>query len=425
MRTVPNAAEFNQTANKSNLPSFCQRREAAVVSSLRIDKTSEYFFRPFPDGDRITYSDGTGNYINDFSTGKEIAIQGIQDAFPTPDGRGILIAEGQTGLRVYEVKDPTKLIKTDTKMKGYYQSVGVMEDSGHEKKYRIMIDQWGAGFFFKDYGERELFGQADITSTDPKPLCGNQKFLSLPMISKNGRMLSAFSAETHQTIIFAIDRQSGNCTPVQKLGVNTGKVDFSHDGKFITYAQVALQAYMPNKLNSRWMEYPFKSMVANVYERDLASGKTRQLTHYTENSALYPAYDKNGKIITRKYLEHGTEFIKLDPKKNIPWSESSDVSEVTKCSQLSKPFLQAYALASLFLKYCTEQVQNWNLEGTILLAQDLDRQQCFRMATMWPDVFGPNKDLSFLRINSLQGKADESHFKNMTQDELFAACGNK
>jgi hypothetical protein len=400
---------------KGILPELCRRPDPAVIGSTKVLGEAEFYFRPFPKSDRLTFAVASRNYVLDMKTGAKQPLPGNYDAFPSPDEKLVVVANMLHAT--FYANDMALPILTDSSMQGYYQSVGVLEDGS----YRVILDT-GHGFKLKDYALDES-GKVSEKYEVPKRLCSNQPNLSLPMLSKDGKKISALNFETQQTVIFTVDSNSGDCTVYKKLGVGTGKVDFSPDGKSVTYAQEAVSDYLNGYGDpAYWMRKPNKEMVSNAYVQNLETGEVKALTHFMDSNVLYPAYNAKGEIIARKYAPNGTEFIKLDPNLAERPASAANISDMYTCSKLPRDLLAALGLGSLFLRYCGQNAQRWSPQSLVLLGRDLDPSQCRLLAQHWGKAT-VKTDLPFLKVSLEHTKLDPSALNELSASDLLAACG--
>jgi Tol biopolymer transport system component len=283
-----------------------------------------------------------------------------------------------------------------------------------------MLANSSDGYSFKDYSSQKNGIQALQKSATP--LCQNMKSISLPMLSKDGHFLAAFNAESQATEIFSIDSKSGACKFTQSLGINAGKVDFSFDGKSVTYAHIAVSSFNSNNGDTPgWMRTPNGDMVANIYTQNLKTGETRALTHFTDSNVLYPSFNAKGEIIARKFDKDGTEFLKLNPNIISSKKKKIDVSKIA-CENMDKSTKVALSLGAIFLKYCDQNKENWEPDGIILLGSELSAQQCWALVKKW----GKEElleDLGFLKTSLVRKNLDSRALKDISSADLAAACG--
>lgn len=414
------------------LPALCARPEPAVIDSIKLNDTPEFFFRPYPRSNKIIYSrhEGENNFSNislDLGTGKKTKLPGGVDGFPSPDEKLLvvpIISNGLKRLAIYDLEKPTQQPFEDFAMIGYYQSCGVLEENLRSTTYRVMIDSPDVNaFYFRDYKLKKNFlGRDELYSEMNRPLelCKSMRGeLSLPMMSKDGKYLAAFNNKTQTTNIYTIDGTTGECTQPQNLGMTTGKVDFSFGGDLVTYSQIAVRS-AANRLsdNYNWIRTPNAEMVANVYTRNLRTGETKALTHYHDTSVLYPSFNAKNEIIARKFQPDGVEFVKLNPyvsERNI------ELKPDEKC-WFDKAFLKIFALGSTFLSYCavSTNAAEWNTESIALLGKDLSKEQCYILADWWEKP-GTLKDILFIEKFD-QGEKIPKALEEISPDDLRAVC---
>ncbi len=407
-------------SEKKLLPNFCQFQDSTILKSVKIKASAEFFFRPFPLSDRLTYSANTQNFILDLKTGKSTPVAGKYDGFPTPDEKLFVVAHGVDGIKIYDNQNFKVPIFEDKSQTGFYQSCGVLEKSGGQTVYRIMLNNTSGGYSFKDYSSQN--GKIQAVQKTATPLCPNYSNLSLPMLSKDGHSLAAYDAASQTTEIFSIDSKSGACKIIHSLGVNAGKVDFSFDGETVTYAQIAVSSFNSQSLDTPgWMRSPRSDMVSNIYTQNLKTGETRALTHFTNSNVLYPSFNSKGEIIARKFDKDGTEFLKLNPNIVSSHKKKIDVSRIA-CENMDKNTKVALGLGAIFLNYCDQNRQNWEPEGIILLGKELSPKQCHELLNKWSKEESL-EDLSFLKVSLVRKNLDSRVLKDISRKDLAAACG--
>lgn len=161
------------------------------------------------------------------------------DPYPTVDGK------------FYVQPSPVRFYSTDEIKKtgsqaptlgsfldhtGYYQSVGQSQNSKGQAVYRVLTAQ-GEGLV-RDY----VFNGKTIEAVGgaPTPLCKNltgREALdwALPVLARDGKKFSTLNPKTGTTQVYDIEMPGGKCTLNTDLGVATGKLSFSFDGKFATF----------------------------------------------------------------------------------------------------------------------------------------------------------------------------------------------
>jgi hypothetical protein len=422
-KDVPLADKPKELASSKikRLPSFCERPESAIIKSVKITENAEFFFRPFPISDRITYSANSHNYMLDLKTGKQSLLPGRYDGFPSPDEKFLIVAQGNEGIKIFNINQTEKPVFEDKARTGYYQSCGVQKNSAGQNIYRIMLDNTSGGYSIKDY-KSDKNGQIEAVQSAAVPLCGNMKSLSLPMLSKDGNFLAAFNAQDQVTQIFKIDPKSGSCRMTRSLGVNAGKVDFSFDGKSVTYAHIAVSSFNTKDGDTaRWMRSPRSDMVANIYTQNLETGETRAITHFTRSNVLYPSFNAKGEILARKFDKDGTEFLKLNPNIIADKKKKIDLSKIA-CENMDKNTKAALGLGAIFLNYCDQNRENWEPDGIILLGRELTSKQCQSLLTKWAKEESLEA-LTFLKGSLARKNLDPQVLKDISRSDLAAACG--
>lgn len=166
------------------------------------------------------------------------------DPFPTPDGKFYI---HPNGIAFYDAKkidtfgERAKPVAEFNDQQGWYQSVGQYKDSNGNTFYRVVTSTTDHDFKTGTMRDYRLVQDASkkesiVPAGTPIALCGNIQTgnqLSLPILSRNGKMISLFNPNTRTTQIYDLS-SNGTCNLRVDLGLFTGKGNFSYDGtKFV------------------------------------------------------------------------------------------------------------------------------------------------------------------------------------------------
>ena len=199
------------------------------VKKVVPEKQPKYFFRPFPDGVMIPYTNVLTNSLLNTETHEEHLLWGLVDAVPTPDGLFLTvpfdILQPLSHLTFFDIKKlgtgagPSKKarLKRDYSLRGAYQTIGLIGPMNYRvvtesslKKGRLRIQEYVV--------DKKSNGDYDIKSkfSKAKEFCGGRN-LTMPVLSKSGRYFSAVDADSRQTLIYQLNDDL-ECTLLKKTG---------------------------------------------------------------------------------------------------------------------------------------------------------------------------------------------------------------
>jgi len=293
--------------------------EPIAVSSVSINDTPTYFFKPSPDGRYFGYTtwkpaDGhfaDKNILLDSQSGTFIQMPGAYDPMFMLNSRN-LIVPGTMGLRFFALDDIINQktaalpIYTDTEFKGVYESIGILNESANEVNYRVIIENGKR--FFRDYKETLDANGRTIkfeTNSAVQILCTNHNF-ALPMLSKNGREASGLDHTTGKSRVYKIN-DNGTCEVSEELGYLAGKISFSYDNRFVAF-HVFNKADTLGQYAFTHIAVPGTNTTANIYIKDRLSNLTYKLTNYVDGNAMYPDFLANGDLVYILYPHDRTKF---------------------------------------------------------------------------------------------------------------------
>lgn len=293
--------------------SMCRSENKSIIKRITPKGNPNYFFKASPDGKYIYYISANKNYRLDTETGEELLIPGGADPVPSADGKLMtsinwMVRGVQSwSLNLMPMKDwdiirnndkspdLTKVV-LDRNTTRTYQSVGTLENG----KYRVLSmdeSQYPSKLLVKDYSLNGL----KITSTQEYDYPIEIDEHRLPMISKDGKELGILDLRTNQTVIYKFINDGKQIEEVDRLDYPSGKVDFSSDGKKITFhVSETVNKYQQNLGSSETALPPiFKdnAEVRNVFVYDRESKSVTPVTQNESGNSYFPIFLENGNVI--------------------------------------------------------------------------------------------------------------------------------
>lgn len=288
----------------------CEGKEPAVIREVPFKGQPSFFFRAFPADDIVSFATSEdANRLFDLRTGEEVRIPGSFDPVPLWNERYMVVPindGGRTQLEFFSV-DELRRNKRQTQpvrrneLQGTYQSVGSLPPVEGAEMYRIITSF--IGIMSRDYKVHDgKNGQPAIVPVgDPVNLCQG-KDLKLPMLSKDGTELAALDGITNTTKIFAVDPARKSCEEVLDLGVATGKVDFSFDGRFLAYHVSKID------LGGGFFVRPDKGWSLQVHVYDRVMGRATIITSDMARNSYFPVFRKDGSLVFLRSDRTGTSY---------------------------------------------------------------------------------------------------------------------
>jgi len=433
------AMALSTTAQAQTDPCKMQDRQPLVVAP--IGEAPNYFTKITPDGKYMCYITSRGNFMLDLKNpSTRLHLTGDYDPVPTPpDASGqYRITIPYDGLQFFDSKpltskmQPGKEVDVSSVQNVYrdqqndenYQSVGVLTKTETKTVYRVLT----GGLNVVDYD----------TSAKPwkvlrrlNDVCQGAQKLRLPMLSKDGKMLSTYDSRTGTTKIFEI-RDDGTCSELVDLGMPTGKVEFSYDNRKIVFH---VDSYS-RKTDGEQFQVPDSRMTKNVYvleiprsadKKSIVPGKLVKLTSKTaKGQATYnPSFTTDGKVAYVQAEPDGRggskyAFELIDPKQGRTSNVLAPGSACTAPGAATE-LAAIYALGSVWSAACPRLGSGLTATDAAMWTMSLDPQSCLKMVEdQWNSgqIFTPERVQAITRT----GRVTEAQLKALSVDALKAVC---
>jgi hypothetical protein len=394
-------------------PAYCAPENRAILAKAVIPDIPRWFFKPLPEGPWVAYLGEGGNKLLDLERGLVIPVPGARDPVPTPDGRFLSVP----GITLFALQDLLDEAKRPTArgieipLHGEYQSPGLLAETASAVTYRFIADD--SGPVVRDVTLRlDAPGGASVEAIGQRrKLCPGQR-LQLPMLSPDGRELAAYDVEAGSSRIFRIEADY-RCTIVTDLGLPTGKLAFSFDGKQVAFHLAHLQ-----KLSVKTSDVPNDRYAHNVFVLDRTSGRIGRLTHNTASNAYYPAYRRDGTLVYlfKPYAASGGRFsfAVADPALIDSWAPLAWVTG--ECRGRDRSCIESLALGSLWAHVCSAQGETTSPKAAALYTLSLHADSCGRLVH---DHWARHRESIGASLRHLPGAETLS---GLDADALAAAC---
>ncbi|RYZ88967.1 MAG: hypothetical protein EOP06_10045, partial [Proteobacteria bacterium] len=324
---------------------FCWiEQEATVKKTFPMPNGVNFFIRSAPAMDLLSFASDQKNLTLDTRTGKQKQVPLFMDPIPTPDGKLMTIpgsyvfdpflkknVQMNEGLKpVYVITsegvkscEKDALCMTDTELtpaqvrasgKPFafnaisfysartdymqsiyddadipynYQSLGTLRTAGDVTKYRMLFAATDS-LSYRDYSYSEKSNK--LVPVGPiQKVCGGLN-AQLPSLSKNGREISAYDAETGTTNIYTIGENGKECQKSQVVPSMVGKADFSPDGKKLAF-------HVDQKAQPlRMLVHARSEDSLQVYVYDRQSKMAVPISHPKTDDNYFPAFLSNDRL---------------------------------------------------------------------------------------------------------------------------------
>lgn len=441
--------------------------------------------------------DDSMNVRLNLANGQQSPVPGIRDAVPTPDGRFLTVSGNGQSMNFYKINsdDPNEYpLVRDTTMNHAYQTMAILSSNRNQTNYRVVIDDDRGGVLLKDYrvrhepDGRDVFDERDISiSSHPSPVCTSITMknsseqstlyggrpagfkLKLPMLSKDGKMLSAFDPVNQTTRIYEINPNNpSQCREKVNLGIPTGKPEFSYSGKeivFHTSSQPGLGGWFRFEgrdgggPNWNTLEWNAQVYTINLETLEMKQVSTRNANSPKYGSSFFPSYKQDGSIV---YMRGNGHFQKMEGSDNesfVPRFEVVTVDPRTAGAQEGLPLERAFlsgcdsrsefaalvALGMLWNDACTKYINDRGPvaipESTLAIhALSLDPKLCRKqVAKLWENQERKETLIAAQKRYLINGmpanwsvgdpaeqpvvrQLEDADFASLTKEDLEAAC---
>lgn len=247
---------------------------------------------------------GVGTYIFDLFSQQawHIKDQDDFDIFGLPQGDLYILPNP---IRFYAFnhllkdKQHGQALLRDPMMMGFYQSLGVVNQSKNQRRVRVLTAQ-GAGLV-RDYEVTGFGIEAKIKPLGiAQDLCLNlerEKLdFTIPILSRDGSMMAIRSYDSNDLHVYNLKWPSGYCQSKIRLVGATGKVNFSFDNQWVAYLR-----QMPEDPENK-----------SLYVYSLIDGKNYRISTPMEKVG-YMSFNPNGQLMyTREVTANFFELVFID-----------------------------------------------------------------------------------------------------------------
>ena len=292
LRTLEARALATPAAPPASAVGDVPLRDVELLGSYPLASRPGAFFRRTPGTRYISFDLGRIVYLQHLESDERFSAPGQLDFVPSPDG-AFFVTPGarSSGLQFYSARELFRLgaqsqarslapLVVDETLRDEYPSVGILdrEEDGSRVRYRVLT-AWREGAQYRDYelGFDGVGGVTDILAMGSKTAACQDLPLSLPMISKDGREMSARDERTGTTKVFRLG-PDGACREVFDSGMQTTKATFSYDG--------ALLAFGSRDGQRTELGYARPA----IYVLDRHTGETTRIPQSTSRSLTIPEF---------------------------------------------------------------------------------------------------------------------------------------
>jgi len=454
--------------NQADKEKLCGLRAPDLVQNVSLNpNVPEYFFKPvWPKDssdkrDEVSVIMGGQNYLVDMSNGSTRKIPGPYDGVPTPDGEFIVAPANGDYIKFF---DRDKILPNSSpiyddrnsgsgnSLEGVYHSLGITKtktnsDGSVTKTYRgitdvvtNLSDRSVNSLQYKDYTVTINSDGSKVFAPNnhpPRQLCENftKTLLKTPIISKDGKMLSAYNEETGSTIIYNISVDStgkSTCTPKKNMGFATSKMEFSPDGKKVVFAMNALTT-TPSDV--AWYQQPeLAKHQMNVYTYDLETNQLKLISSQDQGNAYYPSFNPDGSVtyLSQSVNSGGGPSYSLQRAKteDAPSTNLIDVQKFESCGIRDPHSIKMFALGKLWGKVCERALDSTASILTRGLA--IPKENCKALVGQYwessrsqfteDNLFFTDQNISGTYYNQDARKFYSQTLRKLTKDDLLTIC---
>lgn len=391
---------FTHSISQAN-PDYCQVKPIEDVKKVSINAKASYFFRVFPNDDKVSFAADGINMILDLDSKAIVKLPGTYD--PVPLGDLIMSVPNKTeGMAYYSISEILKgnaappLLYRSVKMNGVYQSTGKMSSGKGFDIFGIIAA-----------GAKEIQFQKIKVTYEPtlkvepeaemESLCRGWD-IKMPMLSKTGEELSGFDVSAGVSKIWRLDLQTKACIEVDNLGMFAAKADFSYDAKKLAFHLSANGFSYKLKNNGSgeidWVERPTTEMSQSVFQYDRV---TKSLTKISFNppgsNAYYPVYQKDGSILYALVEPSGASHFELIRPSQISSGRMALVNPRDTYKVLS-----SIAIGKIWNFACSPKLEIKSPEALSLIALGMNQKNCRDLVR---EHWNPENHLKFAKSTIL------------------------
>ena len=223
-------------------------RDVELLANYPLSGRPGAFFRRTPGTRYISYDLRGVVYLHHLESDESFSAPGRLDFVPSPDG-AFFVTPGpaNSGLAFYGARDVFRLgaqgrarslspMFVDVTLRDQYPSIGILERRPDARRVYRVLTAWYEGAQYRDF-EMDFDPDGGITDIRPisiKTVACQGMALSLPILSKDGREMSARDEGTGTTKVFRLG-PDGACEQVFDSGMQATKATFSSDGALLAF----------------------------------------------------------------------------------------------------------------------------------------------------------------------------------------------
>ena len=396
-----------------------------MLQRVAIPHIPRWFFKPFAELPAemglyasilplVAYASLAGNNLINLDTGYIIPTPGDRDSVPTPDEE-FLTSPGVYLMPVEDLLDEQRRAhprRLHADMWGEYQSPGLLREFDGGRDYRFIIGRFKPSV--RDFRiRRDAQNEFNIEPLNKAWRPCPQRRLHLPMIAKDGREFGAYDVAAGSTRIFAISRDS-KCTPLEDLGMPTGKVSFSFDNRLLAFHLAIF-----DEASVEIAKNPNDNWTSNVFVYDRQTRRIARITHNTAGNAYYPAFRRNGTLVYLfKPLENRNgrySFVVADSARIRKWLPIRWYTQ--DCEAGDEACHRSLAIGALWGYTCSKHGTHLNPRLAALNTLSLDQALCRRLVS---DKWSEHRDL--VVEGALRNLPDAKKLLDLNEEAMQMQC---
>ncbi len=419
-------------ADEISTNKICQLSSPNAVKKIEFNHAPSWFAKAVPGHEAAGIILSSGPYILNFSDGTFHSLPGKWDPVPTPDG--LFMTSLGNSMYWTVTSEALKSSDGDTLPRWTageynnnwkYQSIGLLKNQTTEthKSYRVLVDNDNGALYIRDT-TFDLSRADDVSDAKMKEgkwvkVCPNiSATLKLPVISKDGKMISVQNTSSNRTEIYDL-ADNGGCTLKEQLPFAASKTDFSFDGKQIAF-------HRTNEGNaSSWFEHAAMSDRIQVYTYDLTKHQLKRLSDHIDGNSYFPTFLPNGNIGfldesgTPGAVRYAYEIVDPNGARSASFSEDKAICV--------KQYAAALAIGETWAQLCPELVKNLSLDTLALTPLTLPAANCQLVADQALQQYKtslPQKVAASSSYSMFSRSAVAQAMGELSPIDIKAACGS-